>query len=128
MSGVAPMDAAAKATSAPQQVVGQPVATPRAGDTYNSCTFNYNYAASAASDSASRGASPPRHAADGVPVRASADGRAHNTPPLATCAAKASRRSQCEATPMALTNGNAVRARFAGGRADHAVGLDRRGD
>ena len=68
MSGVAPMDAAAKTAPAPQQVVGQPVATPRAGDTYNySCTFNYNYAASAASDSASRGASPLRPATD-MPV------------------------------------------------------------
>ena len=43
--GVAPMDAAANAAAAQQQVFGQPVATPqpRAGDTYNSCTFIYNY-------------------------------------------------------------------------------------
>ena len=82
MSGVAPMDAAAKATSAPQQVVGQPVATPRAGDTYNSCTFNYNYAASAASDSASRGASPPRNPSPSDAQERAAREQVANPPPL----------------------------------------------
>ena len=63
MSGVAPKAAPA--------VEGLPMGPPRAGDTYNyACTFNnYNYAASAASDSASRGAPPPRPATD-MPVRA----------------------------------------------------------
>jgi len=89
MSGVAPMDAAAKAASAPapQPAVGTPVPGPRlrASVPAGAADVVAQLAAAVApgvtvdgrvsetgavSFSASRGASPPRHAADAVPVRA----------------------------------------------------------
>ena len=83
--GVAPMDAAAKAASAQQQVVGTPVPGPRlrasvpagvadvvaqlAAAVAPGVTVDGHVSETGAvSFSASRGASPPRHAADAMPV------------------------------------------------------------